>query len=294
MLFSDDLAVELVLVALLLRQDRVAPFFEMGEPAFQPAGLAPVEPDGDARQRRQEAAVVADDHQRGAPRSEIALQPFDRAQVEVVGRLVEQQDVGRGRQHPRERGAARFAAGEMRRMLVAGKAELLEQIAGGVTIVGRAEPVLDIGEGGFEAGEVRLLRQIAERHPGLHEHRAAVRLDGPCRDFQQGRFAGPIASDQRNPFARGDGQLRAGQQRGAAEGQRDILELKEGWGHTTVKYGLDSTFYKQIVKIVIKLDRSLKRVFRFCMHSCRSVVQPRGKYRSVTRQGADQWAISSG
>ena len=132
MLFGDDLAVELVLVAFLFRQHRVAPFLEMGEAAFQAARLAAIEPDRDARERRQETPVVADDHQRGAPRSEIALQPFDRGQVEMVGRLVEQQDIGRGRQHARERSAARFAAGEMRRMLLAGEAELLQQIAGGM------------------------------------------------------------------------------------------------------------------------------------------------------------------
>ena len=37
----------------------------------------------------------------------------------MVGRLVEQQDIGRGRQHARQRRAARLAAGEMRRVFVA-------------------------------------------------------------------------------------------------------------------------------------------------------------------------------
>ena len=62
-------------------------------------------------------------------RVELALQPFDGRQVEMVGRLVEQQDVGLGRQHARQRGAARLAARELRRVLVAGEAELLQQIA---------------------------------------------------------------------------------------------------------------------------------------------------------------------
>ena len=55
-LFGDDLAVELVLVALLLRQHRVAPFFEMGKSALETAGLAAVEPDRAARQSRRETA----------------------------------------------------------------------------------------------------------------------------------------------------------------------------------------------------------------------------------------------
>ena len=128
MLFGDDLAVELVLLALLLRQQHVAPFLEMGKAALDAARAAAVEPDRRARQRREEAPVVADDHQRGAAGIEIALQPFDGGEVEMIGRLVEQQDIGRWRQHARERGAARFAAGEMRRVFLAGEAELLQQM----------------------------------------------------------------------------------------------------------------------------------------------------------------------
>jgi hypothetical protein len=52
-LFGDDSAVELVLIAFLLRQHRVAPFLEMGKAALEAARLAAVEPDRAARQRRQ-------------------------------------------------------------------------------------------------------------------------------------------------------------------------------------------------------------------------------------------------
>ena len=160
-------------------------------------------------------------------RIELALQPFDGGQVEMVGRLVEQQDVGRRRQHARERGAARLAAGEMRRVFAAGEAELLQQIARGMRVVGRPQAGLDIGERRGEAREVRLLRQIAHRRAGLHEHRAAVGLDQPGRDLQQRRFARAVAADQGHALAGRDRQLRARQQRRAAEGQRDVFELKE-------------------------------------------------------------------
>ena len=66
----------------------------------------------------------------------------------MVGRLVEQQNVGRGRQHPRQRRAARFAAGEMRRVLVAVQAELLQQIARLMAVVAGPEAGFDIGERG--------------------------------------------------------------------------------------------------------------------------------------------------
>ena len=45
---GDDLAVELVLVALFLREHLVAPGLELGKTAFDPPRLAAVEPDGGA------------------------------------------------------------------------------------------------------------------------------------------------------------------------------------------------------------------------------------------------------
>ena len=145
-LLGDDFAVELVPVAFLLRQHGVAPFLEMGKSALEPPRLAAVEPDRAARQRRKEAPVVADDHHRAAAGIEIALQPFDRRQVEMIGRFVEQKDIRRRRQHPRQRGAARLAAGEVRRIFLPGEAELLKEIAGGMGVVARPQPGLDIGE----------------------------------------------------------------------------------------------------------------------------------------------------
>ena len=62
-------------------------------------------------------------------RSQSRFQPFDGRQVEMVGRLVEQQDVGLGRQHVGQRRAPRLAAREPRRVFLAGEAQLLQQVA---------------------------------------------------------------------------------------------------------------------------------------------------------------------
>ena len=107
----------------------------------------------------------------------------------MVGRLVEQKDVGRRRQHARERGAARLTARQLRRIFRAGKAELLQEIAREYGVVARPEPGLDIGKRRGKAGEIRLLRQIAHDRPRLHEDRAAVGLDQSGGDFQQRRLA---------------------------------------------------------------------------------------------------------
>ena len=99
----------------------------------------------------------------------------------MVGRLVEQQDVGRRCQHARQRGAARFAAGEIGGIFLAGEAELIQQIAGGMGVVARPEAGFDIGERDREAGKVRLLRQIADNgaRAGRTPSRCPVRPGRP-------------------------------------------------------------------------------------------------------------------
>ena len=68
--------------------------FVGGEVAGVAAQHAAVELDDARGHRVDEGAVVRDEQQRAAPRHEQALQPLDRVEVEVVGRLVEQQHVG--------------------------------------------------------------------------------------------------------------------------------------------------------------------------------------------------------
>ena len=132
---------------------------------------------------------------------EFLLQPFDGRQVEMVGRLVQQQDVGRGRQHPRQRRATRLAAGEMRGVLLAGEAELLQQIARGMAVVGRSKAGFDIGERRCGGAEIRLLRQVAHGRARLDEARAAVLFDQAGGDLQQRRLAGTVAADEADALA---------------------------------------------------------------------------------------------
>ena len=145
---------------------------------------------------------MADDDQRAAAAGEFAFQPFDGGEIEMVGGLVEQQDVGRGRQHPRQRRAAGLATGDVGWVFVAMQAELFQHIAGLIVVVARREAVFDIGQRGRKAGKIRLLRQITHGRTGLHEAAAAVGIDEAGRDLEQRRFARAVAADQANAFGR--------------------------------------------------------------------------------------------
>ena len=233
-LFIDDFAVELVLLALFLREHLIAPGFKGAEAAIDLPDLAAIEPGGGARQVGEEAAIVADDDQRRAAAVELAFQPFDGRKIEMVGGLVQQQDVGRGRQYARQRRAAGLAAGELHRLFVAAKRELLQEIARLIAVVARAETGFDIGKRCRRASEIRLLRQIADGRARLHEAAAAIGFDYACRDLQQRRLARAVAPDQADALGRRHRKLDTCEQRRAAKGELDVLQLDQRRRHGSV------------------------------------------------------------
>ncbi len=66
------------------------------------------------RHRLEEPAVVRDEDHRRVERLQLALEPLEARDVEMVRRLVEQQQVGVAAERARERGARQLAAGERR------------------------------------------------------------------------------------------------------------------------------------------------------------------------------------
>ena len=82
------------------------------------------------RDRLEEPAVVGDEDHGGVERRELALEPLEARDVEVVRRLVEQQQVGVAAERARERGARQLAARE-------GAQRPVE------VVVGEAEPAHD-------------------------------------------------------------------------------------------------------------------------------------------------------
>ena len=110
MLFQLELGVEPLGVALLLGEDLLGPGVEPAIADLGAADRAAVEPQSLPGQPGQERAVVADNDERALEPVEPVLEPFDRHDVEMVGRLVEQQHVGILRQRANDSGAATLTA----------------------------------------------------------------------------------------------------------------------------------------------------------------------------------------
>ena len=69
-------------------------------------------PDG-IRHLVEEVAVVRDGHHRAFPVAQVFLQPFDRADIQMVGRLIQEEQVGFGKEQLGQQGAGALPPGEL-------------------------------------------------------------------------------------------------------------------------------------------------------------------------------------
>ena len=125
------------------------------------------------RRRLEEPAVVRDEDHAGVERRELVLEPLEARHVEVVRRLVEEQQVGVAAERARERGARQLAAGEgVERAVEVGVREAeaardrADALAPRVT-AGVLEPRLRLGVA------AQRLRAVVSRRHRLLEARAA-------------------------------------------------------------------------------------------------------------------------
>jgi hypothetical protein len=119
MLFRHDLAIELMPRARFVFVRKIAPGLELRKSTREKTGPAAIEPDRVPRKILQKSAVMTDNDERGPRGFEFRLEPFDRWQIEMIGRLVEKQNIRRGREHAGERGAPSLAARKPRRIFLA-------------------------------------------------------------------------------------------------------------------------------------------------------------------------------
>ncbi len=220
--------------------------------------------------RDEELAVVADDDDAGPRAGDEALELVEPGEVEVVGGLVEQQDVVPGQQQRGQPDAGRLPAGQaghrgvegdpgrhvgdhlLGALLQVGAAErqpVLEGVAVGVVgaraalgeVVGRTvERGLRSGDAGpaGERGQDRLprpplvlLRQVAERGGRwADDDGAGLGRDLAGQRAQQGGLAGAVHPDQTDDVSGGDDEVEAGEEDAGAVSGRQATG-DEGGAH---------------------------------------------------------------
>ena len=222
---GGDALVEAGRLAFFVLDQLLRPIVELLEAVIELVQPAAIQPQHSGSQPAQEGAVMADEHQRAGESQQQLFQPLDGGQIEMVGRLVQQQQVGVAGQRSRQGCAPALAARKLGRVARTIEAETIEQ---GCHPVGRrAIGRHEIGERA-KAGEVRLLRQHADGKPRLDEARAAIEIHLAREQAQDRRFAAAIGAHQGHALAARDRETDIAEQRAAAEGEPRLAQQGDG------------------------------------------------------------------
>ena len=236
MLFQLQLRIQLFGVARFLGIDLLGPGIEAAETDFRAPHRTAVEPQRLLGQPRKESPVVADDDKRAAETLQPFFDPLDGRDVEMVGRLVEQQHVRVLRKRPHDRRTPPFAARCLGRLAREVDAELIGnrfRLVPLWRVVARQDVV---GERG-EAGHRRFLLQQDDARSRHDRPSTLIRIDFRAQQLHQRRLASAIAPDQRQPVARTDMDVEPAKQPAVTLDNAEIFEC-EDWcsGHDEGRY----------------------------------------------------------
>jgi hypothetical protein len=167
---------------------------------------------------------MADDQGGGRGAGDLALQGLDRKDIQMVGRLVEQDQVGLFRERLGERRPPRLASGQALRRLLRIEPEGLERGVGHIALRAPGRGVVT----DRRPGDLRLLQHHGDTNAGLQEAVAGVGLHQAGQDAQKGRLAGPVAPDEAGPHAGLQAQVDAVEQGGRTIGEAHILQRRQG------------------------------------------------------------------
>ena len=203
--FAAHPAGERGLFATLVLEELLALFEELAVGtvhAEDAAGEGVVELDDAVGGVFEEVAVVGDDEEAETGLREIVFQPFDAVDVEVVGGLVEQEQVGLLDQAAGDGEAFAPAAGQGGGELVAvgeadgagGDGDLGQLLAVGQVFAGDGVFQDALDGGGF--GEGVFLGHVSHAQAALHDDFPGVGVLLAAEDLHEGAFASAVGADQ--------------------------------------------------------------------------------------------------
>ena len=182
-------------------------------------------PVGDALE---DVAVVGHEQQPGPAAPELLLEPVDRVDVEVVGGLVEDQEVRRRQQGAGEVDAAALPTGHLVGRVLGVEPEPSEQ-RGGLVGPGRRVRRQDrVDRRG--RGQHRVLTQEADAQPGPADHLAVVRRAVAGDDAEEGGLARPVRADQADAVLGGQAEGHVRQEGPTLDGRADAVQGDEVHG----------------------------------------------------------------
>ncbi|CFL98495.1 Uncharacterised protein [Bordetella pertussis] len=192
---------------------------------------AAVELDDAGRHRVEEAPVVGDDDGRALPVAQHGFQPCDAVEVQVVGRFVQQQQVGFVDQGARQRDALAHAAGQAGDRRFGRQSQAFER----GPYARRPLPVFGMGMGvahdvEHRAGFIQCGFLLDRGHAQARTAGdvAVVGLRAAIEQAQQRRFARAVAPDQADALAFLDGEIGVVQQGVVAVGQLNVGKRNKG------------------------------------------------------------------
>ena len=182
----------------------------------------------------EEAPVVADQQQRARVGLQHALQQVDGFQIQVVGRLVQHQQVGRAGEQPRQQQAVALTArqGAHRRVGAVGREQEVLQIAHDVAA--RAIDLDVFRAGADRVGHallgVELLTQLVEignLQVRTQPHRAGVGRVFAQDELEQRGLADTVGPDQADAVTAHDGEVQVAHQAAPAQADAGLTGLAD-------------------------------------------------------------------
>jgi D-alanine transaminase len=170
---------------------------------------------------------MADNHECTAIARQPFLEPFDCGEVEMVGRLVEQQQVRFARQSTADCGAALFAPARSFGFAVEINAQLIGNCAHRIFRRAFLAMNCEIHQP-IERGDIGILIEHHDVGAGNNNAFAFVRLDGSRYQLHQCGFARTVTADQRQPVTRADEQVDILKQPPAALLKAEFFKREDG------------------------------------------------------------------
>jgi len=199
-----------------------------GIPAVVEMDMSPVQFDHAGGEPVEEVAVVGHQDQAAPERLQPVLKPGHRAEVEVVGGLVEDQEFRRLGQHPGQRHPLGLAARQLGHVGAGGGAHA-QPLQGGPGL-----PSLPDRLGHRARWEVGALIEEADPGTPTPPDLSAVGRVDPTDDPQQGGFAGAVDAHHADPVPVRDGEREVLEQDPVGPADHDVLEIDEH-GHEAVR-----------------------------------------------------------